>query len=211
MEQGQTSQAQSIESRPRRRVVPIIDARFQWKYTLLIMALGVGLTAIAGGFLYKANADNTKLLDLNNPALQAQVTRNDQIFLLYVIVLVVLMGVGLGFWGLVGTHRISGPLYIVARYLGVMSGGRYPDMRPLRKHDELHEFFAAFEEAVNTMRNRDMMVLRDVEGALADVKKGLEGDSKAGLEATRKTLQRYKDSLVDSLGTNEGGVRVDAD
>ena len=37
--------------------------------------------------------------------------------------------VGLAVWGLIVTHRISGPLYIVARYLGVLGSGRYPDMR----------------------------------------------------------------------------------
>ena len=31
---------QSSSSRRRRRVIPIVDARFQWKYTLLVVALG---------------------------------------------------------------------------------------------------------------------------------------------------------------------------
>jgi hypothetical protein len=195
--------------RPRRRVIPIIDARFQWKYTLLIMALGVGLTAIMGGFLYKAHIDNTHLLDLaGNQQLQAEVMRGDQIFLLYLIVLVVVMGVGLGVWGLIVTHRISGPLYIVVRYLGALASGRYPDMRPLRKRDELHDFFAAFEEAVNAMRNRDIMALRDIDGALAEVTKS--NDPKAVVEATTKVLRRYRANLAESVG-DAGGVAVETD
>src|SRR5512145_1818043 len=99
MENAQPVPVTANDGRPRRRIIPIVDARFQWKYTLLIMALGVFLTAIMGGFLYKAHVDNTRLLDLaGNQLLQAEVMRGDQIFLLYLIVLVILMGVGLGFW-----------------------------------------------------------------------------------------------------------------
>ena len=107
--------------RSRRRTIPIVDARFQWKYTLLIMALGVGVTAVMGGLLYRAHMDNTRLLDLDgNAILQEQVIRGDQIFLLYLILSVVLMAMVLAIWGLIVTHRISGPLYLVARYLGVL-------------------------------------------------------------------------------------------
>ncbi len=193
------------DNRPRRRMVPVVDARFQWKYTLLIMALGVGLTAIMGGLIYDAHIDNTRLLDLANPQVQSEVVRGDQIILLYLIALVVVMGVGLGFWGLIVTHRIAGPLYIVARYLSVLAGGRYPDMRPLRKRDELHEFFSAFEEAVNAMRNRDMMTLREIDGLLSEAKKGGGAADQVG-----KVLQRYRDQLADSLGET-GGVKVDGD
>jgi hypothetical protein len=199
--------SQIADKRPRRRILPIVDARFQWKYTLLIMALGVGLTAIMGGFLYKAHLDNTRLLDLaNNEQLQAEVMRGDQIFLLYLIVFVVLMGVGLGFWGLIVTHRISGPLYIVARYLSVIGSGRYPDLRPLRKRDELHEFFAAFEEAIAAMRKRDIMTLRDIESTLSNVR---GNDPNAGTEDAQRALQRYRDVLVGTLG--QDGVQVEAD
>ena len=209
MENDQLSSGTGNDGRPRRRIIPIVDARFQWKYTLLIMALGVGLTAIMGGFLYKAHVDNTRLLDLaGNQLLQAEVMRGDQIFLLYLIVLVILMGVGLGFWGLIVTHRVSGPLYVVARYLTAIATGHYPDVRPLRKRDELHEFFAAFEEAVNAMRNRDIMMLREIDAALGDAKKGLEGDAKNGLETVTKVLQRNRDTLADVVGT-QGGVVVE--
>lgn len=210
MENAQTAPMPADDSRPRRRMVPIVDARFQWKYTLAIMAFGVGLTSIMGGFLYKAHIENTRLVDLaGNARLQAEVMRGDQIILLYLIVLVVVMGVGLGFWGLVTTHRICGPLYIVARYLSVLASGRYPDMRPLRKADELQEFFSVFEDAVNTLRNRDRMALRDVEAAIDDARKGLSGDAKSGLDSVVRYLERRRDALATAVGGGEG-VDVEA-
>lgn len=190
--------------RHRRRMIPVVDARFQWKYTLIITALGVGITAVMGGFLYKAHRDNTRLLDLDgNVALQEQVMRNDQIFLLYLIVLVVVMALALAFWGLVVTHRISGPLHIVARYLTTLAEGRYPDLRPLRRRDELHEFFSTFEEAIGTLRQRDVRTLRALSEALEAAEKDDEADVKLNTLVT--VIGDYRDQLAEALGKEERG------
>jgi len=191
-------------ARKRRRTIPVIDARFQWKYTIIITALGVGLTAIMGGFLYRAHVDNTHLLDLDgNPALQQEVMRGDQIFLIYLIVFVAIMAVALAVWGLVVTHRISGPLFILSRYMNEIAEGRYPDLRPLRKRDELREFFAAFEDAVVTLKNRDAVALRAVDDALAQARKATGSDAAAGLALCVRALERQREVLIASLGTDE--------
>lgn len=186
------------ENRRRRRVIPIIDARFQWKYTLLIVALGVGVSFVMGAFLYRTYLENTRLLELDE-RLHDQVAMGDQIFLLYMIMGVVLMAVVLGIWGLIVTHRISGPLYLVARYLDVLAEGQYPDVRPLRKRDELQEFFATFEEAVSAMRSRDTKNLRELEQAL----QGQDANT------LRKAVERVRGTLAQSLGLAEGGVSVE--
>jgi hypothetical protein len=69
-----------------------------------------------------------------------------------------------------------------------------------------HALVSAFEEAVNAMRNRDIMILREIDAALADAKKGLEGDAKNGLENVTKVLQRNRDTLADAIGTQSGVV-----
>ncbi len=198
MSSAQSAQVVSpAAGRRKRRAIPIIDARFQWKYTLIITALGAGITAVMGAFLYRAHADNTRLLELDGE-LQAQVVRGDLVFLLYLIVLVVVMGLALAFWGLVVTHRVSGPLYVIARYLGELAEGRYPDMRPLRKHDELQDFFATFEDAVTALRSRDGAALADIDAALASARAAGK-DPKAALDDTLRALERYRRALADSL------------
>ena len=57
--------------------------------------------------------------------------------------------------------------------LDEVADGRYPDLRPLRKRDELQEFFGAFEEAINALKHRDQAALQEVESALD---KGKNGD-----------------------------------
>src|SRR5690606_10858206 len=98
-------------------------------------------------------------------------------------------------WGLIVTHRISGPLYIVARYLDVMAEGQYPDVRPLRKRDELQELFASFAEAVNSMRSRDVDNLRQLEEALK-----IEDASKM-----RASVDKVRTTNAASLGIEEAG------
>lgn len=186
MDTAQPVEAPVEDRRYKRRLVPIIDARFQWKYTLVITALGVGVTAIMGGFLYSAHVTNTRVLELS-PELRDQVAANDQLFLLILIVAVVVMAVSLAFWGIIVTHRISGPLYIVARHLRVVANGHYPDVRPLRKRDELHEFFAAFESAVGRLRKRDADALADIREAL---KSGDAETMKAVLSKHESELER---------------------
>lgn len=196
MDTAQTAQVSGASlGRSRRRAIPIVDARFQWKYTLIITALGVGVTAIMGAFLYKAHVDNTSMLNLDgNEHIREQVMRGDQIFLLYLIASVVVMAVALAFWGLVVTHRISGPLHILARHLGVLADGRYPDLRPLRKRDELQEFFDTFEEAVSALKNRDLAALKDIEELIERGKKG------APTEDIIRGLERYRALLAEGLG-----------
>ena len=183
--------------RRRRRLVPIVDARFQWKYTLLIAALGVGVTAIMGGFLYRAHVTNTRVLELANEELRLQVARNDQLFLLYLVLLVVGMAFVLSIWGIIVTHRISGPLYLVARYLGILGGGQYPDMRPLRKRDELQEFFTTFEEAVNQLKHRDQSNLAALEAALTAATAA--SDKAAAAQILTEVVTKQRDQLSKML------------
>jgi|GEM_PF-897927 len=44
------------------------------------------------------------------------------------------------------THRISGPIYLMTRYIKEIKKGKYPDMRDLRKDDEFREFYDLFRE-----------------------------------------------------------------
>ena len=181
--------------RKKRRMFPVVDARFQWKYTLMITAIGAGVAMFMGLFLYQAHQENTKLLELSQiVGLREQVSRGDRIFLLYLIIFVLVMATALMLGGLVVTHRISGPLYLVARYLGDMADGLHPDLRPLRKRDELQAFFSAFEDATTFLRKRDEELLNYVEECLAAVKSAQDGNAdhlKSALELLEKKRNTF--------------------
>jgi signal transduction histidine kinase len=61
----------------------------------------------------------------------------------------------LALFGLVLTHRVAGPVYVMGLYIATLAAGRYPRMRPLRKKDELRGFFDRLSEAVDRIRERE--------------------------------------------------------
>jgi len=201
METATTMATPAEPSRPKRRLIPIIDPRFQWKYTLWVTSFGVVLTAVLGFLLYGAHTDNTRLLDLiGNEALREQVAKGDQIFFAYLVGFVLVLALGLGLWGLIVTHRISGPLYLVARHLQALASGQYPDIRPLRKHDELKDFFSVFGEAITSLRNRDLNTLSDLDTVLDAIQKRA-ADDKILLDKAVQVLKRQRESLTSALTT----------
>ncbi len=58
-----------------------------------------------------------------------------------------LLCAGLAMYGIKMTHRVAGPLHKVGLYLTKMRGGRYDTVYPLRKGDELMEFYEHFKAA----------------------------------------------------------------
>ncbi|MEZ4358748.1 MAG: hypothetical protein R3B48_01095 [Kofleriaceae bacterium] len=54
---------------------------------------------------------------------------------------------GLAVYGIKMTHRVAGPLYKIGLYFGQMREGRYRPVYPLRKGDELTEFYEHFKAA----------------------------------------------------------------
>lgn len=204
-------------ARRRRRWFPIVDAHFQWKYTLIVTILGVGCTAVMGTFLYGAHRDNTRLLDLTgDPRLQEQVMRGDEVFLVYLLGFVLFLGIVLAGWGLIVTHRISGPVQLAARYLSVIAQGQYPDVRPLRKRDELQDFFKTLIDAVHSLRHRDLNALKEIDRALASAKRGLvpNADSatmRQALSDATTALQEQRTILAHTVGSGEGVSISDTD
>jgi hypothetical protein len=197
-----------------RRRTYIVDPRFQWKYTAFIVLVGAGIAAIMGAFLYRAHSENTRLLDID-PRYYVEISRGEQIFLLYLIAFVVIMALALGFWGIVVTHRISGPIYILGRYLGILADGRYPDLRPLRRKDELQEFFNAFADAIAALKAREKAQFRELTTALDVVRKGADGDDqrrKAALDDVAGRIERMRSQILAALGGQDAeGVLVDED
>ncbi len=52
------------------------------------------------------------------------------------------------------THRISGPIYVISNYIREIIDGRIPSMRPIRRGDELQDFYHLFTQMVESLRER---------------------------------------------------------
>lgn len=126
----------AVQHKGYRRRTYLLDREFQLKYMLLLAVLGAGGMALFGVLAYRLRQDAGGLVWLTVGA-------------------VVGMGLVLGVFGLVFTHRVAGPVHVMNLYMAALAAGRYPRLRPLRKGDELQSFFERFGEAVDRIRQRE--------------------------------------------------------
>lgn len=190
----ETAAAQATE--PRRkygRRTFLVDRGFQLKYTLGIVGANFVLSLVFGAMMYRAHQENSALLAVP-PEFLPVVASYDRSALYTMAGISAMMAGALGLLGVLFTHRIAGPLFVLGHYVSILAKGRYPVMRPLRKGDELREFFATFQRAVESMKARD----RADASAIEDAVRRAEAGDPSGLEALR-TLARERRATAEDL------------
>ena len=80
--------------------------------------------------------------------------RFNYILLILIIVVVVLETIALFIILIMRTHRISGPIFVMSRYLKEIIEGKDPEFRPLRQKDELKKFYDLLQQAVKALKER---------------------------------------------------------
>jgi hypothetical protein len=170
----------------------VVDRGFQVKYTLLLVGAGTFVSLLFGGMMYVTHIN----AELAVPdAVRQELARSDSALLVLMATVSVLMAGALGLFGILITHRVAGPIYVMTHYMSVLAQGRYPIMRQLRKNDELREFFQTFQDALETLRTRDADEAREIEEAvelcrpLATVPEAL-----AAIERIHVLAQRKRDA-----------------
>ena len=170
----------------------VIDRGFQLKYTLLLTFVGAVLSGLFGGMMYLAHVDATRLLP---PQARALLVGTEGTQLALTVAMSVLMAAALGLFGILITHRVAGPVYVMSHYVAVIAKGRYPLMRPLRKKDELKGFFERFQEAIESLRTREADEAVELDKAISALEP-LAGSGSAAevLEGLRAMRDRKKDA-----------------
>jgi hypothetical protein len=168
----------------------LIDRGFQLKYTLILVVVGAVVSALFGGMMYLAHVDATRALPetLRGPATDAEGT-----LLVLTAAMSVLMGAALGLFGVLITHRVAGPVFVMSHYISVLAKGRYPQMRPLRKRDELKDFFERFQGAIESLRAREAEEAKVLDEAIAQLQAGT-ADAPQVLEALTQMRDRKRDA-----------------
>jgi hypothetical protein len=182
-------------NRPFSRRTFLIERRFQLKYTSIMVIVGLLITFCFGGLMYRAHLQAMEVLGLPNSFERVVINTYDHDVFFVVIGIALLMSAALAVFGVLVTHRIAGPVYIIGRYVQELGEGQFPVMRPLRRADELRDFFRAFQEAVDQIRSRDASDVATLDSALAQ----LEGfcartpEAAAALGATLVSLKTVRD------------------
>lgn len=183
----------------------IINARYQLRYTLIMVALCGALMAGLGLFVQKAARGATEVSETNmqmtlddpEPAI-AKLKQKERAITWVLVGACVLSCLGMFAYGIKMTHHVAGPLFKVTSYFDKMRDGRFDTVYNLRKGDELVEFYAHFKEAhaaVKKAEQEDVERLRAVVAAAeaADTARG--GEVADRLAAVKALLARKEAGL----------------
>lgn len=132
----------------------------------------------------QAHQEKQEKLRLQAEALRAQSETFAQVLVAALAGLVVLLWLG----AIVLTHKIAGPVYKMRRQLRTFAKGDWSRPSPLRKGDELHSFFAAFESLVDSLRSERRTQMAMLDDALVDVPSS--SPAHARLKALRESMAK---------------------
>jgi signal transduction histidine kinase len=142
----------------RRRSIPIVDKAFQYKYTAIMVLIAAVVSALLGGLLLQSYWELNRIMDLamSDPDIRdkvdsAQALRVFQISAAFLVLEVLIVGL----MGLIITHRVCGPVFVIHRQLASMLEGKYPHIRPLRDGDEFRETYKVLTALVESFRKRE--------------------------------------------------------
>ena len=103
--------------------------------------------------------------------------------------LVVLIGLA----GIVVTHKVAGPIYKMKRHIRDVGKGILRVPPPLRKGDDLVDFFEAFETMVINLRARQEEEIGKLEAAIAALEPKAAPGELAALEELKKEMKAALD------------------
>ena len=179
----------------------LINPAFQWKYTIWVV-LGVFLTSSLLSVVLFGVLHQQARARLVNPA-SSPPWENALTIVFSAAAFATVMAAALGFWGFIITHRISGPIFVMQRYLAELAAGRFPSARPLRKKDEFKEFFGEFWRAIDALKTAKQADLAALTEALNMAGSAADGDGdsrRRALEALTARLETLRKEAAEALG-----------
>lgn len=191
---------------PKRRLRNyLLDARFQLKYSGMVVLVTVAVASVLGWFAYEHSRGQTESMSLTiamqpdmNPEaaadLEGWARAEDRKVLTSIVVGILGLAVALGFTGIIVTHKLVGPAYKMRLLLTQVAEGKLKLDGRLRKGDELQELFEAFANMVESLREAQAREVAELDAAIAHAKEAGLGD------ADLEPLQEVRDRMNAGLG-----------
>lgn len=112
--------------------------------------------------------------------------RNDLRIKIGVVAFSVLFVIILFLYTIVLTHKVAGPLFKISRYLDRMTAGDLGPVWPLRKGDQLQEFYGHFERAHDAVVAQCKKDIELIAGAIEGLPDGPAKDSLVALKLEKE-------------------------
>ncbi len=190
---------QAGAKRNRRRTY-VVNPRFQWKYAITIAVTVFLISSIMSSLLYGVLHSQARLRAASP---QTYVTDVTLVIVFAGVAFSLLTAAGIGLWSLVVTHRICGPLTVMAQWLKELGEGRFPRLRPLRSKDEFKDFFAVFTSTVDALKagKRAQLTVLNKTVSLARSASRADDDSRKNiLSALTTELETLRRETAEFLG-----------
>jgi nitrogen fixation/metabolism regulation signal transduction histidine kinase len=183
----------------------LLDVGLQLRFTVFILAIAVFLTAFLGYRIYVATQESTRIVIMTaavDPAseheLRAQFQANDRVVLWSIVGFGAILLVTVTAAGIWMTHKIAGPLHNIGLAFARVRDNRLPpDLRTLRKGDELHAFHASFREMYEAIRARALTDRDALEKAISAIE--AQPSRTAALESVLAEMRALQRDKVESL------------
>jgi nitrogen fixation/metabolism regulation signal transduction histidine kinase len=99
---------------------------------------------------FKENLKITNKINDNHE----RIKKNSMVVLYILIAMTIVQTAIIFFQFIFFSHKISGPIHVMTNYMKEYRSGKRPEFRPLRKHDELREFYDEFCETMNKLTKK---------------------------------------------------------
>jgi hypothetical protein len=105
------------------------------------------------------------------------------------VIILSLLVVFVGLAGIVVTHKVAGPIYKMKRQIRALGAGSLQIPAPLRKGDELRDFFEAFRETIGELRKRQAEEIAMLDHAIRNLEPKANKEDLDELRALRTEMQ----------------------
>jgi nitrogen fixation/metabolism regulation signal transduction histidine kinase len=105
------------------------------------------------------------------------------------IVVLALLVIGVGLAGIVVTHKVAGPIYKMKKQLRELADGNYQVPNPIRKGDELVDFFEEFRRMVRKLRKRQEEEIKLLDRAILNLQGKTNDEELTELRSLRTQMQ----------------------
>ena len=160
--------------------IPVVNKRFQYKYTAIMVGVTMLVSAVLVALLLESYSEINKMLYLvfQTPGMNSQVDA-DQVLRVFKFsgIFFVLQIVAIGVTGLLITHRICGPVFVIERQLTNLLDGKYPPKRQLRAGDEFISTFETLNAVTESLKNRDVSEAEELTHTIAAAQRAGMADS----------------------------------
>ena len=144
---------------------------------------------LAQAFKSAAAEQDGKIMDQ-----QAALVRQQHAMLYGLVGALAVMVFLIGALGILITHRVAGPIYKMKLLLRQVADGKLKVGARLRKGDELRDFFDVFAQMVESLRDRQLHEVQQLDRAIASAKAdGVGSESIETFSSLRDEMKRALD------------------